>query len=112
MTRQQAQIRNHTIYRLRGQLNLFKSIPKDLVGFNKNDQKIMSVLTNKLEEALNTTRDVNCKYTYYCSTHLQNNPNGFIKTTRNMKARCLVCAATHYSSPLFYIKKDKHASTD
>ena len=36
MTQQQAQNRNYTIYRLRGQLNLFKNIPTDIVpcGFN------------------------------------------------------------------------------
>ena len=78
MTRTQAQKRNHDIYRLRGQLHLFKNIPNDLIGFTQNSQKIMNILLSKLEESLNNTRDNNRKYTYYCQEHIPNNQNGFV----------------------------------
>ena len=112
MTRTQAQKRNHDIYRLRGQLHLFKNIPNDLIGFTQNSQKIMNILLSKLEESLNTTRDNNRKYTYYCQEHIPNNQNGFVKSTRNRTARCSVCDASHSGSSLFYIRKDIHATTD
>ena len=112
MTRIQAQKRNHNIYRLRGQLHLFKNIPKDLIGFSDGSQIILSVLMRKLEESLNTTRDRNRKYTYYCQEHIPNNPNGFVKSTRNRTARCSVCDASHSGSSLFYIKKETDASTN
>ena len=112
MTRTQAQKRNHDIYRLRGQLHLFKNIPNDLIGFTQNSQKIMNILLSKLEESLNTTRDNNRKYTYCCVEHIPNNPKGVIKVTRSSRARCNVCGASNYSSPLFYIRKDTHATTD
>ena len=112
MTQQQAQNRNYTIYRLRGQLNLFKNIPKDLIGFSDGSQRILSVLLQKLEKALNSTRDRNRKYTYYCQEHIPNNPKGFIKITRNRNALCSACRVSLRSSPIFYIKKDLHASTD
>ena len=112
MTRTQAQKRNHDIYRLRGQLHLFKNIPNDLIGFTQNSQKIMNILLSKLEESLNNTRDNNRKYTYYCQEHIPNNPNGFVKYTRNITARCSVCGASHSGSSLFYIRKDIHATTD
>lgn len=112
MTRTQAQKRNHDIYRLRGQLHLFKNIPKDLIGFSNSNQRILSVLMRKLEKAINNTRDNNRKYTYYCQEHIPNNPNGFVKSTRNRTARCYVCDATHSGSSLFYIKKETHATTD
>ena len=112
MTRTQAQIRNNTIYRLRGQLHLFKNIPNDLIGFSQNSQKIMNILLSKLEESLNNTRDNNRKYTYYCQAHTPNNPNGFVKYTRNRTARCSVCNASHSGSSLFYITKDTYATTD
>ena len=108
----QAQKRNHDIYRLRGQLHLFKNIPNDLIGFTQNSQKIMNILLSKLEESLNNTRDNNRKYTYYCQEHIPNNPNGFVKYTRNITARCSVCGASHSGSSLFYIRKDVHATTD
>lgn len=108
----QAQKRNHDIYRLRGQLHLFKNIPNDLIGFTQNSQKIMNILLSKLEESLNNTRDNNRKYTYYCKEHIPNNPKGIIKVTRNSIARCNVCGASNYSSPLFYIKKDTYATPD
>lgn len=112
MTRTQAQIRNNTIYRLRGQLHLFKNIPTDLIGFSQNNQKIMNILLSKLEKSLNTTRDRNRKYTYYCPEHIPNNPNGFVNSTRNRTARCIVCGVSHSGSTLFYIKKDTHATTN
>ncbi len=112
MTRTQAQKRNHDIYRLRGQLHLFKNIPNDLIGFTQNSQKIMNILLSKLEESLNTTRDNNRKYTYYCQEHIPNNQNGFVKSTRNRTARCSVCDASHSGSSLFYIRKDIHATPD
>lgn len=112
MTRTQAQKRNHDIYRLRGQLHLLKNIPKDLIGFSDNNQVLLSVLMRKLEKAINNTRDNNRKYTYYCKEHIPNNPNGFVKYTRNITARCSVCGASNYSSPLFYIRKDTYATTD
>ena len=112
MTRTQAQKRNHDIYRLRGQLHLFKNIPNDLIGFTQNSQKIMNILLSKLEESLNNTRDNNRKYTYYCQEHIPNNQNGFVKSTRNRTARCSVCDASHSGSSLFYIRKDIHATTD
>lgn len=37
MTQQQAQRRNHSIYRIKGQINLFKNIPTDIIGFNKKE---------------------------------------------------------------------------
>ena len=112
MTRTQAQKRNHDIYRLRGQLHLFKNIPNDLIGFSDNNQVLLSVLMQKLEKALNTTRDNNRKYTYYCKEHIPNNPNGFVKYTRNITARCSVCGASNYSSPIFYVRKETDASTN
>ena len=112
MTRTQAQKRNHDIYRLRGQLHLLKNIPNDLIGFTQNSQKIMNILLSKLEESLNTTRDNNRKYTYYCQEHIPNNQNGFVKSTRNRTASCSVCDASHSGSSLFYIRKDTHATTD
>ena len=112
MTRIQAQRRNHAIYRLRGQLHLFKNIPKDLIGFSDSNQRILSVLLQKLEKAINNTRDNNRKYTYYCQEHTPNNPNGFVKSTRKSTARCSVCDASHSGSSLFYIKKDTYATTD
>ena len=112
MTRTQAQIRNNTIYRLRGQLHLFKNIPTDLIGFSKNNQKIMNILLSKLEKSLNTTRDRNRKYTYYCENHIPNNPKGFIKRTSNSRAECIECGNSLRSSILFYIKKDTHATTN
>lgn len=112
MTRTQAQKRNYDIYRLRGQLHLFKNIPKDLIGFSDGNHILLSVLMQKLEKAINTTRDRNRKYTYYCPEHIPNNPNGFVKSTRNRTARCSVCGASHSGSSLFYIKKDTHATTN
>lgn len=112
MTRTQAQKRNHDIYRLRGQLHLLKNIPNDLIGFTQNSQKIMNILLSKLEESLNNTRDNNRKYTYYCKEHTPNNPNGFVKSTRNITARCSVCGASNYSSPIFYVRKETDASTN
>lgn len=112
MTRTQAQKRNHDIYRLRGQLHLFKNIPNDLIGFTQNSQKIMNILLSKLEESLNTTRDNNRKYTYCCVEHTPNNPKGIIKVTRSSRARCNVCGASNYSSPLFYVRKETDASTN
>ena len=112
MTQQQAQRRNHSIYRIKGQINLFKNIPTDLIGFNKANRNTLSALMYKLEACISATAFSNRKYTYYCSDHLPNNPHGFIKTTRNNKAFCTECGVTHRSSPLFYIKKDLHASTD
>ena len=112
MTRTQAQKRNHDIYRLRGQLHLLKNIPKDLIGFSDNTQVLLTILMQKLEIALNTTRDNNRKYTYCCVEHIPNNPKGIIKVTRSSRARCNVCGASNYSSTLFYIRKDIHATTD
>ena len=112
MTRTQAQKRNHDIYRLRGQLHLLKNIPNDLIGFTQNSQKIMNILLSKLEESLNTTRDRNRKYTYCCGEHIPKNPKGIVKATRSSRAQCNVCGASNYSSPLFYIRKDTHATTD
>ena len=112
MTRLQAQIRNNTIYRLRGQLHLFNNIPNDLIGFSQNNQKLMNVLLSKLEKSLNITRDRNRKYTYYCQEHISNNPNGFVKSTRNRTARCTVCGVSHLGTTLFYIKKDTYAATN
>ena len=100
MTRTQAQKRNHYIYRLRGQLHLFKNIPNDLIGFTQNSQKIMNILLSKLEESLNTTRDNNRKYTYYCSKHIPHQIP-FLKQTRNVKATCSVCGVS-ISSNLYY----------
>ena len=105
MTRTQAQIRNNTIYRLRGQLYLLKNIPKDLIGFSDSNQRVLTVLIQKLEKAMNTTRDRNRKYTYYCQEHIPNNPNGFVNPTRSSTARCSVCGSSHSGSSLFYIKK-------
>lgn len=100
MTRTQAQKRNHDIYRLRGQLHLLKNIPKDLIGFSDNNQVLLTVLMQKLEIALNTTRDNNRKYTYYCPKHIpQQIP--FLKQTRNVKATCSVCGVS-ISSNLYY----------
>lgn len=112
MTRTQTQKRNHDIYRLRGQLHLLKNIPKDLIGFSDSNQRILAVLMRKLEKALNSTRDNNRKHTYCCVEHIPNNPKGIIKVTRSSRASCNVCGASNYSSPLFYIKKDIHATTN
>ena len=113
MTRTQVQKRNHDIYRLRGQLHLFKNIPNDLIGFTQNSQKIMNILLSKLEESLNTTRDRNRKYTYCCGEHIPKNPEGFIiKATRSSRAQCNVCGASNFSSSLFYVRKETDASTN
>ena len=112
MTQQQAQNRNYTIYRLRGQLNLFKNIPTDIIGFNENNRNALKALIYKLEVGISATAVSNRKYTYYCGNHLPNNPKGFIKSTRNSNAQCSVCRVYLRYSPLFYIKKDLHASTD
>ena len=112
MTQQQAQNRNYTIYRLRGQLNLFKNIPTDIIGFNEDKRNALKVLIYKLETGLRATAFSNRKYTYYCGSHLPHNPKGFVKTTRNSSALCSVCGVSLRSSHLFYIKKDLHASTD
>ena len=112
MTQQQAQRRNHSIYRIKGQINLFKNIPTDLIGFNKNNRNTLSALIYKLDACIRATAFSNRKYTYYCTNHLPNNPHGFIKTTRNRSALCSACGVSLRSSHLFYIKKDLHASTD
>ena len=112
MTRTQAQKRNHDIYRLRGQLHLLKNIPKDLIGFSDSNQRVFSVLVQKLEKAMNSTRDNNRKYTYCCGEHIPKNPKGIVKATRSSRARCNVCGASNYSSPLFYIRKDTYATPD
>ena len=112
MTRTQAQKRNHYIYRLRGQLHLLKNIPKDLIGFSDSNQRVFSVLMQKLEKALNTTRDNNRKYTYCCVEHIPNNPKGIIKATRSSRARCNVCGVSNFSSSLFYVRKETDASTN
>ena len=112
MTQQQAQNRNYAIYRLRGQLNLFKNIPTDIIGFNENNRNALKALIYKLETGIHATAFSNRKYTYYCDNHIPNNPNGFVKTTRNRSALCSVCGVSLRSSHLFYIKKDLHASTD
>lgn len=112
MTRTQAQKRNYDIYRLRGQLHLLKNTPKDLIGFSDNNQVLLTILMQKLEKAINNTRDNNRKYTYCCVEHIPNNPKGIIKVTRSSRARCNVCGASNYSSPLFYVRKDTDASTN
>ena len=112
MTRTQAQKRNHYIYRLRGQLHLLKNIPKDLIGFSDSNQRLLTVLMQKLEKAMNNTRDNNRKYTYYCREHIPNNPNGFVKYTGNIAASCSVCGALPFSSSLFYVRKETDASTN
>ena len=100
MTRTQAQKRNHDIYRLRGQLHLLKNIPKDLIGFSDNTQVLLTILMQKLEIALNTTRDNNRKYTYYSPKHIPLQIP-FLKQTRNVKATCSVCGVS-ISSNLYY----------
>ena len=100
MTRTQAQKRNHDIYRLRGQLHLLKNIPKDLIGFSDNTQVLLTILMQKLEIALNTTRDNNRKNTYYCPKHIPHQIP-FLKQTRNVKATCSVCGVS-ISSNLYY----------
>ena len=112
MTRTQTQKRNHYIYRLRGQLHLLKNIPKDLIGFSDSNQRVFSVLMQKLEKALNSTRDNNRKYTYYCVEHIPNNPKGIIKVTRSSRARCNVCGASNYFLSIFYVRKETDASTN
>ena len=112
MTQQQAQNRNYTIYRLRGQLSLFKNIPTDIIGFNENNRNALKALIYKLETGIRATAFSNRKYTYYCGNHIPNNPNGFVKTTRNRSALCSACGVSLRSSHLFYIKKDLHASTN
>lgn len=112
MTQQQAQSRNYSIYRIRGNLNVFKNVPTDLIGFDQDSRDTLSALIRNLEVAINTTSAINRKYTFYCSSHIPSNPIGLIKTTRNTKAACIVCGSTHYLSPLFYIRKETYASTD
>lgn len=112
MTQRQAQNRNYTIYRLKGQLTLFKNIPADIIGFTESNRNTLKALIHKLEKSIRATSVSNRKYTYYCNNHLPNKPNGVIKTTRNRKALCSTCGASLIFSPLFYIKKDLHASTN